>query len=507
MSTARALVVVVLAAAFVRAQEKVAFVAKDGQPLTGTLVLPREAPKGGVLLLPARGSNRFAFDPLVQRLRGSGLALLALDPRGHGDSAKDKDGKPVEIGKDAPKGEKSPFALALNDAEAALEFLASKGAPAARLAVVAAGCSAATALGLAATAQDRPKALVLLTPDVEDTGLSLVAPAARVARRPVLVLSSEEDRPRGAAALKDALTFEEAEFRAVEGTLVRGTAMFGKVPGIEATLAQWIVDALDQPAPLLPGLAPTVVLDGDPTALEASDAAVVKVPLGAAGEALVRVARADQKLYVAFDVPERYLRLNEAVVYVDASGAGAALARRAVLPRVVQPEEPGPQASARAARRAEGLRGQRRQGRRRDGPHRRQEALDGRDDARPRPLLRRRGAAHRAHGVRSQRPPRRRQALLARRRDGADVAAHVGEGPAEVGGPPTRRDSRPVRFGGRGRPRSNGARRHFSVGSGPRIVAVDAPRRSPVHGPERSSVTRTAPLGARAPSPANPDRR
>lgn len=322
MFTARALVVVVLAAAFVRAQEKVALVAKDGQPLTGTLVLPRETPKGGVLLLPARGSNRFAFDPLVQRLRGSGLALLALDPRGHGDSAKDKDGKPVEIGKDAPKGEKSPFALAQQDAEAALEYLTTKGAPAARIAIVAAGCSAATALGLSATAQDRPKALVLLTPDVEETGLSLAAPAARVARRPVLVLSSDEDRPRGAAALKDALTFEEAEFRPVEGTLVRGTAMFGKVPGIEATLAQWIVDALDQPAPLLPGLAPTVVLDGDPTALEASDAAVVKVPLGAAGEALVRVARADQKLYVAFDVPERYLRLNEAVVYVDASGAG-----------------------------------------------------------------------------------------------------------------------------------------------------------------------------------------
>ena len=83
---------------------------------------------------------------------------------------------------------------------------------------------------------------MLLTPDAEESGLDLAATAKKVGRRPLLIWSSAEDAPRGWTALKEVLAFPEADFRTLEGTLVRGTAAFGKVAGFEATLASWIAD-------------------------------------------------------------------------------------------------------------------------------------------------------------------------------------------------------------------------------------------------------------------------
>src|SRR5689334_817942 len=90
------------APAFAQEAARTTLTASDGQPLVGAWSSPKGAPRGGVLLLPARGSNRFVFDPLASRLVGAGLTSLALDPRGHGDSSKDKDGKAIVLGKGAP---------------------------------------------------------------------------------------------------------------------------------------------------------------------------------------------------------------------------------------------------------------------------------------------------------------------------------------------------------------------------------------------------------------------
>lgn len=322
--TTAALGTLLLVAAGAAAQErsKTSLVASDGQPLVGTTLAPKDAPKGGVLLLPGRGSNRVAFDPLLSRLGGSGLLVLALDPRGHGDSVNDKDGRRLELGKGVPADPtKGPFVDARLDAEAGLDHLIARGAPKSRLAVVAAGSSAAHALDLAA--RGRAKAVVLLTPEAEETGLDLLEPAARLGKRPALVLATAEDAERGFDALKGALTAPEAEFRALDGTLARGTAVFGRVPGIEATLASWIVEALETPTPVEIGAAPTVVIDGVPSPDEAALAAVVHVPLGSSsGDATVRLSTSKRSLDVAFDVPERYVRLNEAIIYLDASGEG-----------------------------------------------------------------------------------------------------------------------------------------------------------------------------------------
>src|SRR5437870_3687266 len=61
---------------------------KDGMKLAATL-WPGSAPGGaGVVLLPMYKSDRSAWAPLVPHLRARGLAVLAIDLRGHGGSAK-----------------------------------------------------------------------------------------------------------------------------------------------------------------------------------------------------------------------------------------------------------------------------------------------------------------------------------------------------------------------------------------------------------------------------------
>ncbi len=331
MSTARLPVGALGAAFFVLAfgsaacaQEKISLTASDGQPLVGTLILPRGTPTGGVLFLPARGGRRVGFDPLTMRLRNSGLALLTLDPRGHGDSGVDKDGKPIELGKGVPADpEKNPFALATADATAGLDLLVAKGAPKDRLAIVAAGVSSATALRLGALSPDRPKAIVLLTPDSEDSGLDVTTGAKEFARRACLIVSTAEDAPRGATALKAVLAYDEAELREVTGALARGTGMFGAVLGFEATLALWIAEQLASPWPLDVPASATVVIDGEPSAGEGTGAAIVLIPFDTTGKAAtVRVTHGPRTLDLAFDVPERYLRLNEVVVFIDGSAAG-----------------------------------------------------------------------------------------------------------------------------------------------------------------------------------------
>lgn len=320
----RAAFLLLLSGSVLSAQEKVSLTASDGQPLVGTLILPRGTPTGGVLFLPARGARRVGFDPLTMRLRNSGLALLTLDPRGHGDSVVDKDGKPIELGRGVPAdAAKNPFALATADATAGLDLLVAKGAPKDRLAIVAAGVSCATALRLGAAAPDRPKAVVLLTPDAEDSGLDVTTGAKEFARRACLVMATPEDAPRGATALKAALAYEEAEFREVSGALARGTGMFGTVPGLEATLSQWIADQLAAPWPIDVPVSATIVIDGEPSAGEGAGAAIISIPFETAGKAAtVRVTHGPRTLDLAFDVPERYLRLNEVVVFIDGSAAG-----------------------------------------------------------------------------------------------------------------------------------------------------------------------------------------
>jgi hypothetical protein len=101
--------------------------------------------------------------------------------------------------------------------------------------------------------------------------------------------------------------------------------MFGRVKGVESTIADWVARALAQPATIEIAASKLVLVDGDFSPSEAAGATMIAVPLGDGLDATIRLTHSGKRLDVAFDIPEPYVRLNEVVVYVDASGKGSRL--------------------------------------------------------------------------------------------------------------------------------------------------------------------------------------
>jgi hypothetical protein len=291
------------------AQERVALTARDGHPLAGTFVKPAGTAKGGVVLLPMAKSSRNAFDPLLPRLAQIGLAAVAIDARYEEHHA-------VESAASRP-AETSSGRM---DVEAALELLIERGAPVDRLAIVGAGVGAVLALDQAARTGIRVKALVLLSPG-RDGPPPPTEDLTDLGSRPILILATADEAEKGARALKEGLS--GAEIQALEDRLASGTGMFGRVTGIESTIADWVDRVLAQPSAIDIRESKLVFIDGEISPGEVPGATTIPVPLGDGATATVRLSHTRKRLDIGFDVPEPYVRLNEVVIYVDSSGRGS----------------------------------------------------------------------------------------------------------------------------------------------------------------------------------------
>jgi hypothetical protein len=307
------------------AQERVTFSAKDGHPLAGTLMKPSGTPKGGVVLLPMAKSQRVAFDPLLPRLAKAGLTSLAFEPR--------YDEVEAENGESRP----SDTSLGLNDLRAALARIVEAGAPVDKLAIVGAASGARLAIEHALATGVRIKALVLLSPGRDDP----VPPAdslQALGSRPILVVATADEADKGARAIGEAVP--GAQLQILEDRLAFGTGMFGRVTGIESTIADWIERALAQPSVIAIGASRLVIIDGEISTSEETGATKVSVPLGDGLEATVRLTHTDKRLDVGFDIPEPYVRLNEVVVYVAPSGSSGRIVDDACYRISYNPKNP-----------------------------------------------------------------------------------------------------------------------------------------------------------------------
>ena len=93
-----ALMLVAPLAATEPASTPVSFTTPDGFTIKGTLTIPATGPKRHpvVILAPQFHQTRDSFAPLAERLNARGIATLALDLRGHGEST-DKGGTTVAV--------------------------------------------------------------------------------------------------------------------------------------------------------------------------------------------------------------------------------------------------------------------------------------------------------------------------------------------------------------------------------------------------------------------------
>jgi len=224
-----------------RSPEPVTLHTADGLLLHGDWFMGASgAPADGsaLVLLHMVNSDRSAWTPMREPLYRAGIATLALDLRGHGESV-DADGALAQRVKDR---DPALFNAMDHDVAAAVAWLEARGYKRSRIGLM--GASVACSVALRAAVNDGQLAgVATLTPGTGYLGVDSLADVASWDSRPLLLVSSREEADGGAGALHAALLarnpWAAADLVVLDQTSIHGTRMFGAVPGVEQRLADW----------------------------------------------------------------------------------------------------------------------------------------------------------------------------------------------------------------------------------------------------------------------------
>jgi len=216
-----------------RAETRVPLVTADGVALAGTYFEASRQPSPMVLLLHMPTRTRGDWREFGRRLAERGIGALAIDLRGHGESASD----PAAV---ASGGLQASVA----DARAGLAWL--KGRPEAapgRIGVMGASLGANLA-ALAAAEDPAVRALVLLSATLDFRGVRTEAALRQYGARAALLVASQED----AYAIRSLRTLSAAgpglrEVRVLDGA-GHGTLMLIRQPDLAGSLVDWLYSRL-----------------------------------------------------------------------------------------------------------------------------------------------------------------------------------------------------------------------------------------------------------------------
>jgi alpha-beta hydrolase superfamily lysophospholipase len=225
------------------AAEEVHFAAADGYRIAGRLARPAAGEiQGGVVLLHMYKSDKESWKPLTPALTARGLVALAIDLRGHGDSRwgpTGTDGWQRVLDRDPDF-----FGQMHLDAEAAVRFLLDQGIRPARVGLVGASVGCSVAIQTAVGGEAPVAAVVVMTPGKEYLGIPTMAHIESWKGQPLLILTSAEEKERGAGPIFRALREQGAALRVFDKEGIHGTRMFGEVDGVETLIADWLADRL-----------------------------------------------------------------------------------------------------------------------------------------------------------------------------------------------------------------------------------------------------------------------
>ena len=229
------------------AGERISMQAADGHPLVGTLSRPggNTNLQAGVVLLPMYRHTRESWQPLVEKLNNAGFTTLAIDLRGHGDSRYDAAGR--DDGRRVISRDPILFNAMYLDAAAATAWLEKKmHITTQRTALVGASVGCSVALQAVANGAVNAYAVVVMTPGSNYLGIATMKQITSWPVTPLLILSSEEEKGRGAEQIHVALAQKGAELRLFPQTQIHGTNMFGEVAGVEDLITDWLLKKLPQ---------------------------------------------------------------------------------------------------------------------------------------------------------------------------------------------------------------------------------------------------------------------
>ncbi|MEL6347540.1 MAG: alpha/beta fold hydrolase [Myxococcota bacterium] len=192
----------------------------DGVSLKASTASATNA-KQGVVLLHMDGRSRLDWDFFADRLGKNGVAAVAPDLRGHGNSQGTKD-----------------YPRMVEDVRASIDHLIGQGVEQ----ITCVGAELGANLCVVAAATDaRISAVGLLSPRLNLQGLN--APKAMQAygkERPVLIVASAEDpHATRAADILLRLATDDARYEVLDEAGI-GTRMLNRDPSLEGSLLDWI---------------------------------------------------------------------------------------------------------------------------------------------------------------------------------------------------------------------------------------------------------------------------
>jgi alpha-beta hydrolase superfamily lysophospholipase len=224
----------------------VEFPTSDGWLITGDLYLPddkgagKNGKRSALLLLHMLDRDASSWEPLAAEAVSRGIAVLAIDLRGHGGSRPAQSEAPpvgaVPTSGERPSAESfrpgDDFKAMLKDVEAAYDYLYRKhSVPRHQVVLAGASLGGSLALLFAADRQAVP-GVAVLSPVIVWKGLVVAGSVRAYGARPLLLVSSAEDEysVRSGDELARRGVGAEVSIRIYEGG-ARGTDMFVAHPG------------------------------------------------------------------------------------------------------------------------------------------------------------------------------------------------------------------------------------------------------------------------------------
>lgn len=219
-------------------ESQVMLVTSDGVELYGTYRKPDGAKlPGAVILLHKFASSKEEFSQLCGELGPEGFATLAIDLRGHGETAK-------ASGRSYRDFSDDDFRAMANDADAAYKKLR-QDYPSLPIFIIGASIGANTALNYACS-QPAIAGAVLLSPGRLYKGISTTESAGAYGKRPLMLAASSEDQ-YSYTSTQDLAKMAQGSGAKVELVLLagagHGVSMLG-FGGLQQKVVQFLKDSL-----------------------------------------------------------------------------------------------------------------------------------------------------------------------------------------------------------------------------------------------------------------------
>lgn len=224
--------------------DHVQFETEDGVIVHGRFFAPETELRTAALYLHQPGRSGTDWEYMAGRLAEMGVAGLAIDLRGHGESRTTVGGEVIDRELFGP----DDFYAMSMDVAAAVAYLRDERAMAENgLQLIGADVGGSAAM-LYAVEDWGVESMAMLSPGLLYDGVDMVGQVARFGQRPLLMVVSIEDAY--AAKSADVLRREAKGFFHLETYygVGHGTKMLNREPGLEPLLISWVLGTFQMPA-------------------------------------------------------------------------------------------------------------------------------------------------------------------------------------------------------------------------------------------------------------------